>query len=156
MLPADQERVWGPPSGPWGRRDFVQASRAFSPLLIPSLPATRKRCDAVTPSLQVPLGARDGYSPSRSPPGMHYLGSSRRDWTFMIVSHSHRFIFIKTRKVAGTSVDLFLSQFCGEEDIVTTLGPDEKLREGMGWGNYWVSGTRRGDRPGRGWGALSG
>ena len=56
----------------------------------------------------------------------------------MIVSHSHRFIFIKTRKVAGTSVELFLSQFCGEEDIVTTLGPDEKLREGMGARNYWV------------------
>ena len=74
----------------------------------------------------------------------------------MIVSHSHRFIFIKTRKVAGTSVELFLSQFCGEEDIVTTLGPDEKLREGMGARNYWVSGTRRGNRLVRGWWTLLG
>ena len=74
----------------------------------------------------------------------------------MIVSHSHRFIFIKTRKVAGTSVELFLSQFCGEEDILTTLGSDEKLRESMGARNYWVSGTRRGNRLVRGWWTLLG
>ena len=74
----------------------------------------------------------------------------------MIVSHAHRFIFIKTRKVAGTSVELFLSQFCGDDDILTTLGPDEKLREGMGARNYWTSGTRRGNRLVRGWWTLLG
>jgi hypothetical protein len=74
----------------------------------------------------------------------------------MIVSHSHRFIFIKTRKVAGTSVELFLSQLCGEDDILTTLGPDEKLREGMGARNYRISGRHRGNRLVRAWWTLLG
>ena len=37
----------------------------------------------------------------------------------MIVSHSHRFIFVKTGKTAGSSAELFLSQLCGPMDIVT-------------------------------------
>jgi hypothetical protein len=75
---------------------------------------------------------------------------------FMIVSHLHRFIFIKTSKVAGTSVELFLSQFCGEDDILTTLGSDEKLREGLGARNFWISGTRRGNRIARAWWTMLG
>jgi hypothetical protein len=39
----------------------------------------------------------------------------------VIVSHRHRFIFLKTRKTAGTSIELFLFPHCGEEDIVTPL-----------------------------------
>ena len=62
----------------------------------------------------------------------------------MIVSHSRRFIFIKTRKVAGTSVELFLSQLCSQEDIITPLGLDEVLRPGMGARNFWISGRGRG------------
>ena len=72
----------------------------------------------------------------------------------MIVSHAHRFIFIKTRKVAGTSVALFLSQLCGEDDILTPLGPDETLRKGIGARNFWVSGKRRGNRMVRAWWTL--
>ncbi len=41
----------------------------------------------------------------------------------MIVSHKHRFIFIKTRKTAGTSLEVFLSTLCGAEDIVTPIQP---------------------------------
>jgi hypothetical protein len=37
----------------------------------------------------------------------------------LIVSHAHRFIFVKTGKTAGSSVELFLSQFCAPGDIVT-------------------------------------
>lgn len=37
----------------------------------------------------------------------------------MIVSHKHRFIFFKTRKTAGTSLQIALSEFCGEDDIIT-------------------------------------
>jgi hypothetical protein len=37
----------------------------------------------------------------------------------MIVSHARRFIFIKTSKTAGTSVEMQLSKFCGPDDIVT-------------------------------------
>lgn len=43
----------------------------------------------------------------------------------MIVSHKHRFIFVKTRKTAGTSVEVLLSSHCGEDDIVTPINPHE-------------------------------
>lgn len=41
----------------------------------------------------------------------------------MIVSHKYRFIYIKNKKVAGTSVEAFLSQFLGPDDV-TTIGKD--------------------------------
>ncbi len=41
----------------------------------------------------------------------------------MIVSHSHGFIFIKTRKTAGSSVEIFLEQLAGEDAIVTPIHP---------------------------------
>jgi hypothetical protein len=39
----------------------------------------------------------------------------------MIISHTHKFIFIKSLKTAGTSIDTTLSNFCSGEDIVTPL-----------------------------------
>jgi hypothetical protein len=52
----------------------------------------------------------------------------------MIVSHRHRFIFIKTQKVAGTSVEIALSKFLGPEDVVTPIvdPADEALRRRLG------------------------
>jgi hypothetical protein len=41
----------------------------------------------------------------------------------MILSHKYRFIFIKTAKTAGTSVEVFLSKHCGPQDIVTQIVP---------------------------------
>ena len=41
----------------------------------------------------------------------------------MILSHKHRFIFIKTAKTAGTSIEVFLSKHCGPQDIVTPIVP---------------------------------
>ena len=41
----------------------------------------------------------------------------------MIISHQHKFIFIKTAKTAGTSIEVFLSRWCGKEDIVTPIRP---------------------------------
>ena len=41
----------------------------------------------------------------------------------MIISHKYRFIFIKTAKTAGTSLEIFLSQCCGENDVVTPIWP---------------------------------
>lgn len=43
----------------------------------------------------------------------------------MIVSHEYRFIFLKTRKTAGTSVEVLLSRIAGDDAIVTPIGPRE-------------------------------
>jgi hypothetical protein len=74
----------------------------------------------------------------------------------VIVSHRHRFIFIKTTKTAGTSVEMFLRQFCGPDDIVTSLRRDEERevatliqtrkitrRPVIGIGQEFWSGVRR-------------
>ncbi len=46
----------------------------------------------------------------------------------MIISHKHKFIFFKTRKTAGSSIQVSLAKFCGENDIITgqyRLGIDD-------------------------------
>lgn len=49
----------------------------------------------------------------------------------MILSHRHKFIFIKGIKVAGTSAEIALSQITGKDDIVTPITPaDERFRLG--------------------------
>lgn len=51
----------------------------------------------------------------------------------MILSHKHKFIFIKGMKVAGTSAEIALSQICGPEDIITPITRfDERERVGKG------------------------
>ena len=57
----------------------------------------------------------------------------------MIVSHKHRFIFIKTHKTAGTSVEISLSRYCGPEDIITPISAEDgAVRTELGEGprNY--------------------
>jgi hypothetical protein len=50
----------------------------------------------------------------------------------VIVSHTHKYIFIKSLKTAGTSLEAALSQYCGENDMVTPLG------------DYWFNRDERG------------
>ena len=42
----------------------------------------------------------------------------------MIISHKHKFIFIKTRKTAGTTIEYNLSKYLGSEDIIA---PSEQV-----------------------------
>ncbi len=41
----------------------------------------------------------------------------------MIISHEHRFIFVKTRKTAGTSIEVLLSSLIEPDAIVTPIEP---------------------------------
>jgi hypothetical protein len=51
----------------------------------------------------------------------------------MILSRLHDFVFIKGRKVAGTSVQMALSTICGPDDIVAPITQrDERMRLEMG------------------------
>lgn len=51
----------------------------------------------------------------------------------MIVSHRHRFIFVKTGKTAGTSVEIALSALCAPDDVITPISDeDEAIRLGLG------------------------
>jgi hypothetical protein len=46
----------------------------------------------------------------------------------MIVSHLRKFIFLKSRKTAGTSLEIALSKYCGPDDILTPINFDEPMR----------------------------
>ena len=47
----------------------------------------------------------------------------------MVISHTHKIIFLKARKVAGTSFEIALSKFLGADDVVTPIIPgDEQIR----------------------------
>lgn len=47
-----------------------------------------------------------------------------------IISHKHRFIFIKTAKTAGTSIQLALETICGPDDICAPVSQKKTVREG--------------------------
>jgi hypothetical protein len=51
----------------------------------------------------------------------------------MIINHHYKFIFLKTRKTAGTSIEMALSRFCGDGDVVTPIAKvDERARQEQG------------------------
>lgn len=52
----------------------------------------------------------------------------------MIVSHKYRFIFLKTRKTAGTSIEVALSKIAGGDAIVTPVHPPEAGHEPRNYG----------------------
>ena len=46
----------------------------------------------------------------------------------MIISHHHKFVFVKTSKTAGTSIEWLLSLALKDGDCLTTI-PEEKQRK---------------------------
>jgi sulfotransferase famil protein len=53
--------------------------------------------------------------------------------TFVIISHAHRYIFLKTNKTAGTSFEIALCKYCGAEDVITPISrDDESMRASLG------------------------
>jgi len=51
----------------------------------------------------------------------------------MIICHRYKYIFIKTEKTAGTSVEIALSQHCGPDDVISAISKvDELTRQQVG------------------------
>jgi|AntDeeMinimDraft_5_1070356.scaffolds.fasta_scaffold24123_2 hypothetical protein len=52
----------------------------------------------------------------------------------MIIAHKHKFIFFRTRKTAGSSLEIALSEFCGKEDIIAPISKkEEEMRRQLGF-----------------------
>ena len=47
----------------------------------------------------------------------------------MIISHRHRFIFVKTHKTAGSSLEVALARECGDDDIVSHM--EDNIASGL-------------------------
>jgi len=45
----------------------------------------------------------------------------------MIISRKYKFIFLKTNKTAGTSIEIALSKLCGDKDIITPITPEDEM-----------------------------
>lgn len=62
----------------------------------------------------------------------------------MILSHDWRFLFLKTRKTAGTSVEIALSRICGPLDVITPISPADQAQRNKDSGtlprNYLLGG----------------
>ncbi|MEM9448053.1 MAG: sulfotransferase family 2 domain-containing protein [Cyanobacteria bacterium P01_E01_bin.6] len=55
----------------------------------------------------------------------------------MIISHRYKFIFIKTKKTAGTSLEVFLSQHCGDDDVFTPIFPPVDPHVARNYSGMW-------------------
>jgi hypothetical protein len=56
----------------------------------------------------------------------------------MIISHKYKFIFIKTHKTAGTAIEVYLSQFCDKNDILTPIYPKVKNHIPRNYKGKWI------------------
>jgi hypothetical protein len=57
----------------------------------------------------------------------------------MIISHKHRFIFLKTMKTASSSIEIALSTQCGPDDIITPTREDLGEQRTISEQNYRLS-----------------
>lgn len=46
----------------------------------------------------------------------------------MIISHKHKFIFIKTFKVSGTSMEIALSRYLNDKDVLTPINLEDEIK----------------------------
>ena len=68
------------------------------------------------------------------PAGLDIVLEAKSRRCEVIVSHKHKFIFLKVAKTAGTSVEIALSQHCGEADVITPISvDDEQIRRDLGF-----------------------
>ena len=51
----------------------------------------------------------------------------------MVISHKLKVIYIKLIKVAGSSFEIALSKYCGPDDVLTPVLPEEKIWKSMGY-----------------------
>jgi hypothetical protein len=59
-------------------------------------------------------------------------------------SHEHKFIFLTTKKTAGTSIELALTQLCGTDYIIAPHRDRRGKRiSGRGLQNCWWGSPRR-------------
>jgi hypothetical protein len=66
----------------------------------------------------------------------------------MIVSHEHKFIFLKTKKTAGTAIEAALSEICGPLDVITPYREaSEQDRKGRPPQNYRIEHPLKPKRP---------
>ncbi|MGV1014644.1 MAG: sulfotransferase family 2 domain-containing protein [Methyloceanibacter sp.] len=66
----------------------------------------------------------------------------------MIISHEHKFIFLKTKKTAGTAIEAALSELCGPSDVITPYREEsEAARKGLGPQNYRLKHPLKPQRP---------
>ncbi|MBK5199425.1 MAG: sulfotransferase family 2 domain-containing protein [Methyloceanibacter sp.] len=66
----------------------------------------------------------------------------------MIISHQHKFIFLKTKKTAGTAIEAALSELCGPLDVVTPYREEsEQDRKGPPPQNYCIEHPLKPKRP---------
>ena len=66
----------------------------------------------------------------------------------MIISHAHKFIFIKTKKTAGTAIEAALSELCGPKDVITPYRAEsEEDRKGRPPQNFRIEHKLKPQRP---------
>ena len=66
----------------------------------------------------------------------------------MIISHEHKFIFLKTKKTAGTAIEAALSELCGPRDVITPYREEsEQDRKGLPPQNYRIDHPLKPRRP---------